>query len=689
LVIACPCALGLATPTAIMVGTTRGAENGILFKNSETMERAGRVKVVVLDKTGTITRGEPSVTDVLPVAGGSADELLRLAASAERGSEHPLGRAMVAAAAEKGLELTTPEQFKAVSGFGIRATLQGRMLVIGNPRMLTNEKIDIAALQDEIIRLQGEGKTAMIAAERASADDPYQLLGLIAVADTVKPGSRDAIGEMRKLGLDIWMITGDNQRTAEAIAKQVGIEHVLAEVLPSEKAAEVKKLQEQRSVAMVGDGINDAPALAQADVGIAIGTGTDVAMAAAGITLISGDLHGVSRAISLSRGTLQTILQNLFWAFFYNVFLIPVAAFGLLMPMIAAGAMAFSSIFVVSNSLRLRGYQVQKVSAPKPLWRQLAELAPHLILPATALGVLIALSVGWLRVAGQSRYGAETRSTTTYRALLESDTPISAGVSTPLNIEIVDQFGNPFTNFEMSYSGAFLNYGYAAIASRDLTWLQGTSLVIDPYLAYGRAAGATSSGGGGGGMGSMGGSSAPAPSVDASDKTAAIAKALEFQQRIVVPKVVFPKEGQYNLFVQFWPRGGNMVVLNVPVKVGLGQTPPANLSAETPATQSVANLSISLETDGPLKAGQYQYLRLKVLDAQGIDQTEAVSRLSGDYANLFILDQKLATYLHPDFIRRADLEFSVNFPRPGKYKAWFEFVYANRLQQVEYILDVK
>jgi len=687
LVIACPCALGLATPTAIMVGTTKGAENGILFKNSETMERAGRVKVVVLDKTGTITRGEPSVTDVLPVAGGSPDELLRLAASAERGSEHPLGRAMVAAAAEKGLELATPEQFKAVSGFGIRATVQGRMLVIGNPRMLTNEKIDIEALQDEIIRLQGEGKTAMIAAERANSDDPYHLLGLVAVADTVKPGSRDAIAEMRKLGLDVWMITGDNQRTAEAIAKQVGIEHVLAEVLPSEKAVEVKKLQEQRSVAMVGDGINDAPALAQADVGIAIGTGTDVAMAAAGITLISGDLHGVARAISLSRGTLQTILQNLFWAFFYNVFLIPVAAFGLLMPMIAAGAMAFSSIFVVSNSLRLRGYQVQKVSAPKPLWRQLAELAPHLILPATALGVLIALSVGWLRVAGQSRYGVETRSTTTYRALLESDTPITAGVATPLNIEIVDQFGNPFTNFEMSYSGKFLNYGYAAIASRDLTWLEASSLVIDPYLAYGRAAGATSSGGGGG-M-SMGGSSAPAPQDGESDAAAASAKALEFQQRIVVPKVVFPKEGQYNLFVQFWPRGEDMVVLSVPVRVGSAQLPPADLSVETPATQTAAGLSIRLDTDGPLKAGQYQYLRFNVLDAQGVDQTEAVSRLSGDYANLFILDQKLTTYLRPDFIRRADLEFSVNFPKAGKYKAWFEFVYANRLQQVEYILDVQ
>jgi len=375
LIIACPCALGLATPTAIMVGTGKGAENGVLIRSGGALETTHKVTAIILDKTGTLTQGAPAVTDVvssfkLPVAGSDAETLnlkpetfLQLVASAEKNSEHPLGQAIVKYAQEIGVTLSEPSEFGAVAGHGIRARIDGHEVLIGNHKLMTEAGIGLDGLDAKASQLADEGKTAMFAAIDGKP------AGLIAVADTLKPNSKAAVEALKKLGLKVYMLTGDNPRTAAAIARQVGIEHYFAEVLPHQKADKVRELQAQgERVAMVGDGINDAPALAQADIGIAIGTGTDVAMQAAEITLMAGDLRGVVTAIALSKQTIRTIRGNLFWAFFYNVLGIPIAAgvlypfFGILLnPMISAAAMAFSSVFVVTNSLRLRGFKAPAI----------------------------------------------------------------------------------------------------------------------------------------------------------------------------------------------------------------------------------------------------------------------------------------------------------------------------------------
>ncbi len=348
LVIACPCALGLATPTAIMVGTGKGAELGILFKNSESLEQAHRLQVVALDKTGTITRGEPSVTEVVPVNGFSSTEVLRLAASVERASEHPLGQAVVRAAQQAGAGLVHPQDFHAESGRGVSGIVDGKRVLAGSTRYLDEQGIALEDFAPRIEALQAQARTV------AGVAIDGKLAGMIGIADTLKAGSREAVATLQQMGLEVVMITGDNAITAQAIAAEAGIQRVLSDVLPGQKADAIQKLQVGgRRVAMVGDGINDAPALAQADVGIAIGTGTDIAMEASDVTLMSGDLGGVARAIQLSKATMRTIYQNLFWAFIYNIILIPVAMLGLLVPMLAAGAMAFSSVFVVTNSLKM------------------------------------------------------------------------------------------------------------------------------------------------------------------------------------------------------------------------------------------------------------------------------------------------------------------------------------------------
>lgn len=380
LIIACPCALGLATPTAIMVGTGKGAESGVLIRSGEALETAYKIDTVILDKTGTLTHGKPVVTDIVAANGFSETDLLALAAAAEKNSEHPLGEAIVAAAEERGLPSAETGDFQAVPGQGINAKIEGKRIGLGNRLFMQNHNITLDNLDTKATEFAGEGKTPMFLAVDGRA------AGIIAVADTLKPNSRSVVAELYRLGLEVVMITGDNQRTAAAIGAQAGIDRILAEVLPEHKAREVKKLQRDgRVVAMVGDGINDAPALAQANVGIALGTGTDIAMAAADITLLRGDLGGILTAVKLSQRTLRTIKQNLFWAFAYNVSLIPVAAgllflawgqsgvpsglefffgeYGFLNPVLAAAAMSISSVTVVSNSLRLRNFRSPRLPA--------------------------------------------------------------------------------------------------------------------------------------------------------------------------------------------------------------------------------------------------------------------------------------------------------------------------------------
>jgi|GEM_PF-1803 len=411
LVVACPCALGLATPTAIMVGTGVGAEQGILIKGGESLERARSIQAVILDKTGTLTRGKPELTEVVSLSKLDETAVLKFAALVEKASEHPLGEAIVKGARNRGLYIDDPQEqpknFQSYTGAGVRGEVAGRKVLTGTRRLMAQNQIEISAkAEEQMVRLEAQGKTVMLVAVEG------ELVGLVAVADTIKPGSQEAVAELKALGIEPIMMTGDNRRTAEAIASQAGISHILAEVRPEEKAEMVKKLQaEGKIVAMVGDGINDAPALAQADVGMAIGTGTDIAMEAADITLMNGDVRAIATAISLSRATMQKIKQNLFWAFFYNVLLVPLAIAGIINPILAAGAMAISSVSVVSNSLllnRFRGKHTGVLTATEKKARQRGLI--------WQLGLVIALLglvgvIVWQIVDSFTRPSAQTMNT--------------------------------------------------------------------------------------------------------------------------------------------------------------------------------------------------------------------------------------------------------------------------------------
>ncbi|MBN9392852.1 MAG: copper-translocating P-type ATPase [Chloroflexi bacterium] len=410
LVVACPCALGLATPTAIMVGTGVGAKKGILIKGGESLERSRKIQAVVLDKTGTLTKGKPEVTEVAGFEGLQQSAVLKLAALVEKGSEHPLGDAIVRGARSQGLELDFPaeqaQDFQSFTGAGVGATIQALGVLVGTRQLMAQNGVTVGPeAEDRMSGLESQGKTVMLVARRLSGEDAeFELVGLVAVADTIKEGSAEAVAELKRLGIEPVMMTGDNRRTAQAIAAEAGIERVFAEVQPGDKAAMVRQLQsEGKVVAMVGDGINDAPALAQADVGMAIGTGTDIAMEAADITLMHGDVRTIATAIKLSKATMRKIKQNLFWAFFYNVLLIPLAILGIINPILAAGAMAISSVSVVSNSLLLNRFGGHRTGplTPAEKWAERKTLAWQ-------LGLLVAL-LGLVGLIGWQAYDSITR----------------------------------------------------------------------------------------------------------------------------------------------------------------------------------------------------------------------------------------------------------------------------------------
>ena len=680
LVIACPCAMGLATPTAVMVGTGKGAELGVLFKNSEALERAGKVSVVVLDKTGTITKGQPAVTDIV-VANGNwqADELLRLAASVEKGSEHPLGEAIWAEATARGLSLVEPAGFKAEAGHGVQAEIEGRSVAVGNLRMMNARNYPMNGLEAAVSRLQSEAKTAMLVAVDGA------VAGVIAVADTLKDSSRDAIAELHRMGLKVAMITGDNQKTAEAIAKQVGIDTVLAEVLPEGKAAEVKKLQaaggQASVVAMVGDGVNDAPALAHADVGIAIGTGTDVAMAAAPVTLMSGDLRGVARAVALSRQTVGVIKQNLFWAFFYNVILIPAAALGYLNPMLAAGAMAFSSVFVVSNSLRLRGYQAD-VPPQTPAQRML-RTAPVVALIAGALVLFGYLAFGKAQTA-PAVVGGENMSMATmdpaemapatYSVEWSSAGPIVAGVPIPVGIKIVDQNGQRLNAFEINQFGKYMYFVHVTVVARDFSSIYAEPVIVTPRELAAYQGNTVDNG-----------MTMVMPGVTPQPTSAVAVKPVDV---VIEPLIMFPKEGEYVMFVDFQPLGSAPLQLAIPVQVGAASLPVTAL--ETTVSESATEgVQVTLEPTGEIVAGEAVALQFKMSDGSGNPLPDDVGMLSGNRLRLHGVDEAQGTYLQASLVDATALQFIVIFPQPGRYKLWLEYRYANELRQASFVVEAK
>ncbi|MBN9391066.1 MAG: copper-translocating P-type ATPase [Chloroflexi bacterium] len=706
LVVACPCALGLATPTAIMVGTGVGAKKGILIKGGESLERSRKIQAVILDKTGTLTKGKPEVTDVAGFEGLQQSAVLKLAALVEKGSEHPLGDAIVRGARSQGLELDFPaeqaQDFQSFTGAGVGATIQGMGILVGTRQLMAQNGVTVGPeAEDRMSGLESQGKTVMLVARRLSGDS-FELVGLVAVADTIKEGSAEAVTELKRLGIEPVMMTGDNRRTAQAIAAQAGIERVFAEVQPGDKAAMVRQLQgEGKVVAMVGDGINDAPALAQADVGMAIGTGTDIAMEAADITLMHGDVRTIATAITLSKATMRKIKQNLFWAFFYNVLLIPLAILGIINPILAAGAMAISSVSVVSNSLLLNRFGGRRSGplTPAEKWAERKTLAWQLGLLVALLG-LVGL-IGWQAFESITR-PADNMPVTTPAVVEEPDLiPAANVVSFPADYTV----GN--TRIEVSTFPTQVQPNQPALLIFRLTdtrtgqpvTAQGLQLLHTQLMHL---------------------------IVVNSDNT--FFRHLHPEgtnQGLYTFTVTFPADGQYRVYNEFELAGGQpngqSILYRHDFTVGQGNNNASpTLAAGGQTVQQLSGLKVTLEKPAQIKAGQAAEMVFKFeKDGQPFQGLEPYL---GEPSHMIVIGQDGNSFRHlhghvpgaapmsenamdatPSQGQGQDtmngetasnvrygpeVAYDLKFDQAGKYQIWAEFQYQGKVITFAYVLDV-